>query len=103
MQNYGLMERLPWPQDEIADSNSSQVTGYTPLSSLDVSVIGDRVDIDELWYKYGEATFEEMFDDEVTIDTEHGNVTEHTQAKSCCKLANLMVEPDQGVDVTVRK
>ena len=45
-----------------------------------------------------------MFDDEVTIDTEHGNVTEHTQAKSCCKvhqLANLMVEPDQRVNATV--
>ena len=48
MQNYGLMEgELPWSQDEFTASNSSQANGDTALSSLDVSVIGDRVDIDE--------------------------------------------------------
>ena len=37
MRNYDLMERLPWPQDEVAASNSSQADGDTPLSSLDAS------------------------------------------------------------------
>ena len=39
MRNCGLTESLPWPQDEIADDNSSQANGDTPLVSLDVSVI----------------------------------------------------------------
>ena len=71
MRNYGLTESLPWPQDEVADSNSSQTNGDTPFSSLDESVIGDRGDIEEVEYKHGEATVGEMIGDVVVIDTGH--------------------------------
>ena len=50
MRNCGLTESLPWPQDEIADDNSSQANGDTPLVSLDVSVIVDRGDTEEVGY-----------------------------------------------------
>ena len=83
MQNYGLIERLPWPQDEVADSNSSQANGDTRLSSLDVSPTGH---IDEVEYNHGEATTGEMIGDVVTIDTGHSNVIESTQSKSCYKV-----------------
>ena len=43
----------------------------TPISSLDVSVVGDRADIDEFEYKHGEATIEEIIGDDVMIDTGH--------------------------------
>ena len=66
MQNHGLIERLPWPQDEVADSNSSQENGDMRLSSLDVSATGD---IDKVEYKHGEATTGEIIGDVVTIDT----------------------------------
>ena len=45
-------------------------------------------DIDEFEHTHGEATVGEMTDDEDTIDTEHDNVTEPTQAKSCYKVEN---------------
>ena len=49
---------------------------------------GDLGDIDKFEHKHGEATVGEMTDDEDTIDTEHDNVTEPTQAKSCYKVEN---------------
>ena len=104
MQNYGLAERLPWPQDEVADSNSSQAIGDMPLSSLDVSVIGYRGDIEEIEYNHEEATVGEMIGDLVTIDTGHSDVNEPTQAKRCYiveGLANNMVDPALGIDATV--
>ena len=98
MRNYGLTERLPWPQDEVADGNSSQTNRDTPLSSLDVSVIGDRGDIEEFEYNHSETTVGEMVGDVVMIDTGHSNVYELAQAKRCYiveGLANNMVDPGQ--------
>ena len=56
MRDYGLMDRLPWPQDEVAASNSSLADGDTPLSSLDASATRDLWDIDEFENKHGEPT-----------------------------------------------
>ena len=53
---HGLTEELPWPQDEIDDSNLSQVYEDTPPSSLDVSVTG------EVEYNHGGITAGEMSD-----------------------------------------
>ena len=36
IRNHGLTEELPWPHDEVDDSNLSQVYEDTPPSSLDV-------------------------------------------------------------------
>ena len=62
---------LPCSQEATTTSNSSQANGDTPISSLDVSVVGDRADIDEFEYKHGEATIEEIIGDDVMIDTGH--------------------------------
>ena len=48
-------------------------------------------------------TIEEMIDDEVKIYPRHGDVTEHSQAKRCCRVehwASHMIEPAQGEDAT---
>ena len=105
MRNYGLMEgELPWPQEMVTTSNSSQANGNTPIASLDMTVVGDLVDIDEIEYTHVEATIEEMIDDGVKIGTGHGDMTEQSQAKRCCNvehLSNHMIEPAQGEDATV--
>ena len=81
MRNYGLAERLLLPQDEIADGNLSQANADTPLSSLDVSVIGDRGDTEEVGYNTVEAAVGESIGDVVTIDTGHSDVTKPSQEK----------------------
>ena len=49
-------EELPWPHDEVDDSNLSQVYEDTPPSSLDVSVTG------EVEYNHGGVTAGELSD-----------------------------------------
>ena len=59
---------------------------------------------EEVEYNHEEATVGEMIGDLVTIDTGHSDVNEPTQAKRCDiveGLANNMVDPALGVDVTV--
>ena len=56
IRNHGLTEELPWPHDEVDDSNLSQVYEDTPPSSLDVSVTG------EVEYNHGGVTAGEMSD-----------------------------------------
>ena len=57
---HGLTEELPWPQDEIDDSNLSQVYKDAPLPSLGVSVAGDRGDMGKVEYDNGGAAAGEM-------------------------------------------
>ena len=62
MKNYGLREELPWPQEEVDDNSFSQVYEDTPLSSLDVSVTGEDVDIGEIKHNKGQTTVREMIE-----------------------------------------
>ena len=62
MKNYGLREELPWPQEEVDDNSFSQVHEDTPLSSLDVSVTGEDVDIGEIKHNKGQTTVREMIE-----------------------------------------
>ena len=60
--NYCLTEELPWPQDDVDNSNLSKAYKDTPLSSLDVSITGGHGYIDEAEYNQGGATAGEMID-----------------------------------------
>ena len=94
MANYSLMEgELPWPGEDLSvvtTSNSSQANGDTPFSSLDISMVGDRVDNDGFECNYGEATLEEVTGDEVKKDIGPGDVTEHSQAESSLRFKPLV-------------
>ena len=103
MRNNGLTERLPWSQDEIADNKSSQANGETPLSSLDVSGIGDRGDNEEVGYNTVEETIGEMIGDAFTIDTGDSDMNKLAQVKIGYiveGLANNMAVPGLGVATT---
>ena len=82
----------------------SQANADTPLSSLDVSVIGDRGDTEEVGYNGEEATAGEMIVDVVTIDTGRSDMNEPAQDKGGYiveRLANNMVDPGLGLALTV--
>ena len=82
MKNYHLIDTMPWPQDEVAVSNSSPADGDTPTSSLDASATGDLEYIDEVEHKLRGATAGGMIGYEDAIDTVHGRVAEPSQPGS---------------------